>query len=60
MIKRMCNEKCLETGSKPPNGLNLRVGPKVLILEILNIFLWLNLSPRLFIPRLSAGDLKPG
>ncbi len=41
----------LEAVLKPPYGLNLRVGPKDLILEILNICLWLNLSTRL--------DLKP-
>ncbi len=41
----------LEAIPKPPYGLNLCVGRKNLILEILSIFLWLNFPTRL--------DLKP-
>ena len=41
----------LEVVSDPPLGLNLFVGTKRSILEILHIFLWLNASLRL--------DLEP-
>jgi hypothetical protein len=44
--------------SKLPLRPNSCVGPRGSILEILNIFKWLNPSIRLFIPLVLAGDFE--
>jgi hypothetical protein len=51
--------KWIEMVSKPPLRPKSCVGPRDSILEILNIFLRLNPSVRLFIPQVLAGDFAP-